>query len=249
MLRSINSLLGYHVQATDGDIGTIYDFFFDGRSWEIRYLVADTGHWLPGRKVLISPEAVGKPDWKQQVFPVELTKNQISESPDIDAHKPVSRQQEIELFRHYGWSPYWPVEQPMAIPPYVPPAGQPRPEESERQQPTEKTEPDLRSAREVVGYHIHATDGQIGRADELIVDGDDWLIRYMVVDTAHWLSGRKVLVSPEWTKKISWAQKEIYVDLSRDRIEKSPPYDPSVPVNREYEVQLYDYYGRPAYWL
>ena len=40
----------------------------------------------------------------------------------------------------------------------------------------------------------------------------------------------------------------VHVDLDRDTVAHSPKYDPSAPVNLEYEVRLYDYYGRPKYW-
>jgi hypothetical protein len=107
MLRSIISLTGYTIEATDGDIGHVRDLYFDDRSWIIRYLVVDTGTWLPGRKVLISPAALGRPNWQSEKFPVGLTKNQVKNSPDIDTTKPVSRQHEAELHLHYDWPPYW----------------------------------------------------------------------------------------------------------------------------------------------
>lgn len=107
MLRSIIELLGYIIKAKDGEIGKVHDFYFDDETWDIRYLVVDTGKWLPGRKALIIPSALGEPDWRSHIFPVRLTKDQVLEAPDFDLDKPVSRQHEFELYKHYSWAPYW----------------------------------------------------------------------------------------------------------------------------------------------
>lgn len=64
MLRSIEELRGYTIGAIDGDIGSVDDFYFDDERWAVRYLVADTGGWLGGRKVLITPPALREPDWQ-----------------------------------------------------------------------------------------------------------------------------------------------------------------------------------------
>jgi hypothetical protein len=100
----------------------------------------------------------------------------------------------------------------------------------------------------VLGYHIQARDGEIGHVEDLIVDDALWFIRYLVIDTRNWLPGRKVLVAPAWAERVDWAERKVYVDLTRGTIKNSPQFDPSMPVNREYEVRLYDYYGRPSYW-
>jgi len=107
MLRSLNELKNYRLDAEDGKIGRSKDFLFDDEHWTIRYMVADTGDYLPGRKVLISPIAIGQPDWIRQVFPVRLTKEQIKEAPGLDEDAPVSRQYELDMSLYYGWSYYW----------------------------------------------------------------------------------------------------------------------------------------------
>jgi len=243
MLRSTRSLGGFSIGARDGEIGQVHAFLFDDRSWAIRYLAVDTGRWLRGRKVLIAASALDRPDWHAHVFPVELTRQQVKDSPDIDANRPVSKQREAELHEYYNWAPYWGTGYGAAVL-TVPPL-------KEGQKPSDETareDVNLRSTREVVGYRIHATDGQIGHIEDFIVSDEDWVIRYLVVDTRNWLGGRSVLVSPEWVATITWEEQEVWVDVSKQRIEDCPPYDPSAPVNREYEVQMYDYYGRPKYW-
>lgn len=102
MLRSMEELEGYVLEATDGEIGRCKDFLFDDRLWAVRYMLADTGKWLPGQKVLISPISLGEPDWESRRFPVKLTRDQVETSPGIERDEPVSRQYEAELFAHLG---------------------------------------------------------------------------------------------------------------------------------------------------
>ncbi len=243
MLRSTRSLDGFGIGARDGEIGKVHSLLFDDRSWAVRYLVVDTGGWLSGRKVLIAAGALEHPDRHANVFPVKLTMQQVKDSPDIDANKPVSRQREAELHKYYNWAPYWGTGYGAAV--FTVPSVE---QEQESSGETVQENPNLRSTREVTGYRIHALDGQIGHVEDFIISDEDWVIRYMVVDTRHWLGGQSVLVSPEWVREVNWEQREVWVDVSKERIEDCPPYDPSAPVNREYEVQVYDYYGRPKYW-
>lgn len=251
MLRSMEELEGYVLEATDGDIGRCKDFLFDDRAWVVRYMVADTGTWLPGRKVLISPISLGEPDWQSRHFPVMLTKDQIRTSPDLTHDEPVSRQYEAELFSHLGYLPYWGGTRAWGA------STVPR-----RLRVTEVEDsssgvavaiepegnPNLRSLDEVTGYRIEARDDEVGHVEDLIVGDDEWIIRYMVVDTRNWLPGRKVIVPPQWIEGFDWEQKTARVDLTKEQIENSPEFEPGAAVNREYETRIYDYYGRPVYW-
>jgi len=242
------------MSAVDGDIGKTEDFLFDDVIWVIRYLVADVGGWLSGRQVLISPIALGEP--RPTAFEVNLTKEQIEKSPDLDVAKPISRQQEEGLRSHYGWPVYWEstavIGAEPAIP--VPPAAenareQREKEDRERHVGKEVVESShLRSVKAVSGYHIAATDGELGHVSDFIVDDDMWHIRYIVIDTRNWLPGKKVLISPQWVQEIEWLESRVYLDLSREKVKNAPEYDPSAPINREFEEVLYDYYGRPRYW-
>ncbi|MBD3427107.1 MAG: PRC-barrel domain containing protein [Candidatus Omnitrophica bacterium] len=244
MLRSLNGMNGYNLKALDGEIGKIVDFYFDDLSWTIQYFVVDTGGWLSGRKVLISPVAnSSEPDSENKVVPLVLTREMIEKSPDIERDKPVSRQKELEMMRHYRWPVYWNE-------PYSGDEGAIPLEYYEQVALSEKEEGDshLRSAREVEGYRIHATDGEIGRVKDFIVDDKTWDVRYLVVDTGDWIPGRKVIIAPLWLKQVKWSTAEVFADLDKKSIEDSPEYDPAEPVNRDYEGRLYDYYGRPRYW-
>jgi len=265
MLRSIRDIVDYTIiDINDEVVGKAHDFYFDDLTWTVRYLVVSTGVWLPGRRVLISPVAVSQPDWGGGVsLPVELKKEQIENSPPIDVDKPISRQQETELADYYNWPHYWKDVtfldahavgmRPEA---YLKSMEHAAAEDRGREAVVEKTiaaeqtgDPHLRSTNEVVNYNIHATDGEIGHVEDFIVDTGQWVIRYLVIDTKNWWPAKKVLISPLWVDKIEWEGAAVHVDLTREQIKKSPEYNPAAPVNREYETRLYDYYGRPKYWL
>ncbi|MFZ5907046.1 MAG: PRC-barrel domain-containing protein [Nitrospirota bacterium] len=247
MLRSIDSLQGMKLSARDGTIGAVREFYFDERTWTIHYLVADTGMWLPGREVLISPVVFGKADWAKRIFHIRLTKEQIKESPGIDQKKPVSRLKQIELHRYFGWPAYWQPGGFMNATP-IPPAGSQTIQE-EQGESNAADDPHLRSTREVCNYRIRAQDGEIGHVADFILNDDNWVILYVVIDTRNWLPGKRVLVSTTWFNDIDWDHSSILVDLTKEEVKESPEYDPEKPVNRKYEVRLYDYYGRPKYWL
>ena len=107
MLRSMKALRGFTIRSTDGDIGTVQEGYFDDVSYTVRYVVVDTGGWLSGRKVLLSPIAVRAIDWAQKRLTAALTKAQVAKSPHIDTEKPVSRQHETAYYGYYGYTPYW----------------------------------------------------------------------------------------------------------------------------------------------
>lgn len=246
MLRNIKDLFGYKIHAKDGNIGEVYDFFFDDETWTVRYLVADVETWLLDRKVLITPEAFGQPSWELGYFPVALTQQQVKNSPDIDTHKPVSRQHQIELHNYYGWPLYWHASGPYTIPP-VPHISETELETASNRE--DERDSHLRSMREVKNYYIHAIGGEIGHVSDFLVDDNTWVIRYIVADTGGWLPGKKILIAPLWIHKVCWEESKVYVDLPKEMIKNSPEYDLSSPVNREYEIALYEYYCRPKYWV
>jgi uncharacterized protein YrrD len=245
MRRSASELIGYALRTTE-KIGHVKDFLFDDLSWGVRYIVVDTGTWLPGKQVLVSPHSAGDPVREERLIPTNLTTEQVENAPALAGDRPVSRQHEIDLAEYYGWPAYWAPPLAMAPPPPPPPpaGGQ------EAGRHAGQGDEHLRGTEELGGYGISATDGHIGHVDDFIIDTESpqWMVRYLVVDTRDWLPGKKVLVSPEWVVGIEWAGKKVFVDHNTESIKDSPTFDPSAPVNREYEIRLYDYYGRPAYW-
>ena len=235
MLRTASHLKGTSIAATDGEIGSVQDLYFDDHSWTIRYLVVDTGTWLPGRQVLISPRSI-------------MTKSQVENSPSTDVDKPVERQYEEEYSQYYGYPYYWTGPYRWGATPYPGEGVLAVPEPAVAMPPRGGGDPSLRSTRNVTGYYIEATDGDIGHVDDFIVDTTAWAIRYMLVDTRNWWPGRKVLVSPEWINEVSWPDSRVYVDMSKEAIKSAPEYDPNQPVARDYETRLFGHHNRRVYW-
>ena len=214
MLHSIQQRYGEKLRATDGEIGHVRDFYFDDKNWTMRYVVADTGRWLAGRQVLISPHALGHLYPNGKVLLVNLTRQQIEESPSIDEHKPVSRQHEEEYHRHYGYPYYaesWPLwglaEYPVSVPPPPPTAAKQRGVDSH-----------LRSARVVQSYNVEASDGGIGEIADFLIDGRTWVLREIVVDTGHWYSEKEISIPTDKISRISYDESNVYVDSTKAAI-------------------------------
>jgi hypothetical protein len=211
MLQSIQERYGEKLRASDGEIGHVRDFYFDDKNWIVRYLMADTGGWLAGRLVLISPHALGHLYPEGKVLLVNLTRQQIENSPSIDEQKPVSRQHEEEYHRHYGYA-YYAESMPLwglaGYPVLVPP-----PPGSEAKQ--QSGDSHLRSARAVNGYAVEASDGTVGEIADFLIDGRTWVIREIVVECGHWYAGKKVIVSTDKVSRISYDQSTVYVDSTK----------------------------------
>ena len=250
MLWDASAINGYAIEASDGRLGTVSDLLFEDAGWLVRWLVVDTGNWLPGRKVLLPLSALERPDRALRHFPVKLTRQHVKDSPDINTEQPVSRQIEAHVYDYFGWDPYWggsflPMSNAMATP-FVARLyeQEPTPPDLARAnaQPNEG-DPHLRSIAAVTGYHIHASDGEIGHVEDFLVDDAGWSIRYIKVDTRNWWPGERVLISPRSAREIDWADKLIHLDVSRQKVKDSPPYDPSITVDGAYEEKFLTYYG------
>jgi hypothetical protein len=265
MLRSISDLEDYAIQATDGVIGQVKDFYFDDREWVIRYLVVEAGTWLSSRKILISPISIGTTDWANHVLPVSLTKEQVRNSPDIDTDKPVSRQHEMAYLGYYGYPSYWggtglwgtsaypgmlmtgdaslelaqPVQQSDAKRAYALTAAAQH----------QNDDPNLRSCEAVNGYHLLASDGDIGHVEGYLVDDETWAIRYVIVNTSNWWLGHKVLIAPQWIVAVGWEDATVSTSLTRQSLKDAPPYDAAVPLDRDQESNIYKHYGQTGYWV
>jgi hypothetical protein len=252
MLTNATHLKGLVVRATDGELGSVEQFYFDDETWAIRYLIVEAGGWLGGRRVLISPFSVVYTDLLDKRLDVALTKKQVEHSPDIDTHQPVSRQHEAAYLGYYGYPYYW--GGPYLWGPAFYPAGLAGPTNASAQAMAERVRREsadshLRSSEAVIGYNIEAADGEIGHLDGFVVDDEAWAIRYIEVATRNWWPGKKVLVSPAWIERVSWTESKVCVGLSREAIKDGPEYAESMPITREYENRLYLHYGRPPYWL
>jgi hypothetical protein len=249
MLWSASSIKGHAIAARDGTIGSIVDFLFDDASWHVRWAVVETGGWLSGRKVLLPTSVLGVPDQEKRMFPVELTRQQVKDSPDIDDERPVSRQMETHVYNYYGWNPYWGNGLYMGAYGYgaglgsSPFLGRPPERQEAVDAQRERDDPHLRSVDAVTGYHIHATDGEIGHVEDFLVEDANWGIHYLVVDTKNWWPGKKVLIAPGLVHAIDWNGRLVDLDVGRDKVKESPPYDTSTTIDPVYENHFNNYYG------
>jgi sporulation protein YlmC with PRC-barrel domain len=237
MLRIVHQLYGYTIQAKNGRIGKIFDFFFDDKSWTIRYLIIDTQQWLPGGKVLISPVALGKPQWDKEFLPVDLSKEEIKSSPLIDTDQPVSHQMEERLTKHFSWPAYWATidaTDKTAAAAII--EAQKVGEHKTRELPGMEMSgnPHLRSTQEVTKYKIQALDEEVGHVEDFVIDDNSWKIRYLVVDNRNWLpGGKKVIVETHYIKNVDWAKARVYVDLTSEQVKESPEFNPEMPQTSE----------------
>jgi hypothetical protein len=176
--------------------------------------VADTGRWLAGRLVLISPHALGHLYPNGKVLLVNLTREQIEKSPSIAEHKPVSRQHEEEYHRHYGY-PYYAESMPLwglgGYPIVVPP---PPPTAAEQQ----GVDSHLRSARVVTGYKVEANDGVVGEVADFLIDARTWVLREIVIESGHWYSGKEICIPTEKISRISYTESTVYLDSTKAAI-------------------------------
>lgn len=251
MYRAVD-LRKYGIQAVDGKIGTVTDLLFDDREWVVRWLVVDTGSWITRKEVLLPASNLGHVDGAAETIDADLTKARVEGSPDVETHRPVSRQLESSLYEHYGWTPYWGGMAGIGtagghlVPPrYLVAGAEPeRPEQEGREE-----DPHLRSANEVRTYQIEATDGGIGHVEDFLVGEDDWAIRYIIVDTKNWWPGKFVLIAPEWVESIRWSDRVMRVGRTRDEIKGAPDFNPAARFERADEARLYEHYRLPGYWV
>jgi len=255
VLRNVADMKGMTIRATDGEIGMVDQFYFDDQSWTIRYLVVDAGGWLSGLSghlVLVSPYSLGSTDWPGRSLVVGLTKKQVANSPEIDTHKPVSRQHEADFSGYYGYPFYW--NGPYLWGAEYAPLGASgiavgALEANVAEQGKDREDSHLRSTNEVTGYSIEAADGEIGHVAGFVIDDETWAIRYIEVATQNWWPGKKVLLPPAWIKSVSWEDSKVTVNLDRETIKSSPEYNEWTPIARPYEDQLYQHYGKAPYWV
>ena len=247
MIIKAKTIQGYKLKGIDGEVGKVKEFFFDDTYWTIRYLVADTGRWLSTRKVLISPYFLQKIDYVSELVNVDLTKSQIENSPPLENDKPVSRQYEESYYEYYESPVYWRGSNMWGSSSFI--ERDREKWESDIVMDENTWETSLRSTMDVSGYNIQASDDEIGHVDDFFIDDETWAIRYLIIDTKRWLPGKKVLISPQWIDKISWMESKVFVNMLRDTIKNAPEYMEEEVLNREYESNLYRYYGRQGYWM
>jgi hypothetical protein len=246
----MKDLKGLAVAGLDQQVGECTDVLFDDVAFSLRYFVVKTGGWLRGREVLIAPPAIKAVHPEHGLLVSNLTKKQIEDSPPLDSHPPVSRQYEELLHQYYEWPPYWgmPLEAGIGLYGMGPPPlrfQEPADPEAEkarsRIEQLERADSHLQSADDVVGYALHGEDGDVGHVKDFLIETTRWQIKYLVVETGHWFSSRKVVIDRGWIRRVDWTDRNIQVGLRRSDVEEAPPYHPEA-LGTTYEKDLTAYY-------
>lgn len=248
MLYRLEKLIGMPIAATDGTLGKIKDVYFDDARWAVRYLVVETGDWLMGRRVLISPISVDSIDWAEHSVRVRLTMQQVRGSPDIDTAMPVSRQHELNFLDYYGYPEYWTGTLLWGATPFPVVPTHTVSRDATVHAGQTPMDQHLRSLKEVMGYSLQATDAAIGSLEDLLVDNGSWALRYVMVDTREWWIGKHVVVPTQWITALDWEKQLVHVDVLRNAVQQAPEFDPALALSRDYESALFGHYQRPGYW-
>jgi hypothetical protein len=217
MQYAINKLVGHRMEAHSGDVGTVVDFYFDDQTWAVRYLVVKMDPWTLSKKVLISPASLVKEGCKSGIFQVNATQDQIRNSPSIDVDKPISRQQEIELYGHYAWTGYWEsgfYGGGMALAPGAVP--------EIRHQTGANLH--LRSSSYVTGFHVHGTDGEIGIISDFMIDDDTWTVLYLLIVSSHLPAHKTLCVPIGRINQMQWSDSDIYLNITMAEVENGAAY-------------------------
>jgi len=227
MLHLAHKISGAAVRGTDGDIGTLEDFYFEEDRWTVRYLLVDTGKWFSGKRVLISPMSVSG-EWGRTGVPLSLTKDQVWNSPEFKEGDDLSPASESQILAYYGYPDYWgsaslwgSFDSPTALVTGVPVDAAPVAEKSG----IDPEGRNLRSVRKSTGYHLQARNGEIGHVDDFLIGEDSWRIRYLLVDTSNWIGGRSVIVSPDTVEGIDKERGQLFVAADREAIKQAPAFE------------------------
>ena len=232
MKLSIKHMNNFRVHATDKEIGHTDNYYFDDERWVIRYFVISTGNMLTGSTLPISPILIKEVNWENKEIFLFVASEVVKQSPDVDTKAPISRKIEATLSEHYGYPIYWGgiglwggVMTPRALARKMTPE-----EERDLLHEKESDNSHLRSAYEVTGYRVQASDGDIGHVKDFIINEKSWDIAYIVVDTKNWLpGGKKVIIEPQAVEGISWSNSKVYMNMERDGIKNSPEVHTVLP--------------------
>lgn len=224
------------------------DLLFQDNDWALRWLVVDTGDWLSGRRLLLPISALGEPDPDAHHLPVNLTLRQIEQGPDFDSSEPLSEETDTAALAHYHFphgedrfiwctqaekAAAWPDGDTAVL--SMTAAGS--------ETGVDPIGGHVRSLAEITGGVIEASDGDIGHAEDFLIDTAMWHVRYLVVHTSSWWVGEKTLVSPQSIAWIDWARRNIHLDVTRQKVKDSPPYNARQTVDGAFESLFHSYYG------
>lgn len=233
MIRSLDNLIGYRIIATNGDIGTVEDFYFDDNAWLLRYVVVAAGGWMNRRHVLLSMDMIGEVSDLKREMNVNLTKESVYASPDTESDQPVSRQNEILLAKHFGWKPYWAPDPFLGL-----------------ELPNQRMEinvamiganPHLRSFREVTTYVARGS-GIETLVSDMIADDSTGNVQSLVLSREAGRGADAHLMPTDQVDRLDWTNCQVRLKANADAM--LTRFDPAAGVNARRTAQYYDYFGR-----
>ena len=251
MIHVLSDLDNFAIDANDGKVGKVTDFYFDDRRWVIRYLVVDIGSALKSHKVLLSPARIKHLNKEEKTITVDMSLNEIANSPCIDTRHALPSHYEIDYLSYHGYAFNWDrnSQKPVSIDDetsaiFDETLGQKSASaqdvlvsiDSVRRMYGDRH---LRSYQEIIGYCIQANDGDIGYLKSVLIDDDTWNIKCCIVKTSNWWFGHHVFITPQAIRDISWGSTKIYVDMTQQQVKEAPSFDYSLTQNNSYESGVY----------
>lgn len=230
MLYLTSTLKSYNIQATDGEMGKVKDFYFDDHNWAIRYAQVDTHKWLPARNVYVSPSSFERVNEGEERVEVNHTKEAIKNSPTIPADAEISKANEASLTEYYGWNRYWRGENLWGAVdrPFIPKVPLQDSENAAKRNELEMNENRnyvLLNESDTIGIKVHGHDGKMGEITDLIFDDEYWKIQYLVIKIVKLPAERYYLINTKHITSVEWPEKDLYVDLKADYLGTQTNYD------------------------
>ncbi len=232
-MDTLKGLIGLPVMGADGELGTVEDVYFDEKRWRMRYILAATGDWLEGRRLLLSPRAFGGLLPDRRGLQSNLRRDRVSAAPPFIKGRRITRTEEEELFKFYEWPFYWREEEEGGIGPGNP-AALPLIELASEMREEIGTQgvlenPTLHSLEDVLGMRILDREGEnSGSLADVAVQLEDWEILYLIIDLGLLSGGKKVQLPPTYVESFDEDDDYLRLDLERETIHNSPEWDPKM---------------------
>lgn len=212
-MQGLKHMFGYAVQATDGQIGKVEDFFVEEATWSVRYMVVRTGGLLSGERALIPIGCVASTDVDRRIIKVSFSQSQVTDNAPPGAVQPVSAEMEACLKALYGGTDFRRDGGLIRVGCELP--------------QTPRTVSSLRSVREITTYRIETLEGPCGLCTDLLAYTENWSVPYVVVNTKEWTPHGHVMIPSAWIRHISWQEMQTDVAVHRRRIQKAQRFDPA----------------------
>lgn len=242
MLRVGLALQGYGIEAGTAEIGTLSDLLFDETTWQIKWVVVESGSWKCGRKIRIRPSYIETTDCQRQLVLLSLAKHEVKHSPGVRPEPTVSRQVQSRRLDDQACD-----TSPGTVGSERGKVARAGAFDLSPSLDTQQADRDrhLRSMAALMGHQCRTEDSPIGRLEDLLIDDVAWDIRYLIVNARTLLPGKHVLLSPCAVKQIGMSDSQIEINVSRDQVKASPPWNPLAVIDKGYRYQLHRHYGWP----